>query len=155
MSSTDKNRLKLIRNTESLIELAYEFYKNGFLNIIFGPDYNLNNEYRLKFSLFGISPNFNFSLWKKLTDCAEYFNYIKISKKRDLKQKWLSKILDRVPEALSVFEEIHPAFRKFRDILNTIEGVFDNIPLYIDNIGMSYQYDTDELDEWIVNALPF
>ena len=118
MNSELLNRLNLIKYSEKMVELCYELNQAGLLSDIF----NLEKYYlqRKKLEAFGISLTFNFSLWKKLEECSSYFNYLKISKRICLKEKWLTQIVENIPEIQTILLESHAVFEKYKNILFTI-----------------------------------
>ena len=72
------NRIKLTNNPGKIVELASELNDYGLLSLIFsGEDLRF---WKGKFEAYGITPQFNFPLWKKLLECSAEFNYLKISK---------------------------------------------------------------------------
>ena len=46
-----------------------------------------------KLEAYKINKHFNFSLWKSLKNIKSCFNYLKISKKLELKEKWFKVIV--------------------------------------------------------------
>lgn len=118
MDAETINRLNLIKYQEKMIELAYELHLSGGLQFIYSSDDY--SRQRKKLENFGITPQFNFSLWKKIKENCELFNYMKISKKLDLKQKWLQCIVEKIPEIQSILDESNDFFVKYKQILLTI-----------------------------------
>ncbi len=111
------NRVSLMKKAESLLELLYSIPEEE-LDLM----YNFVFDTRLKDKMdeFEITPLFNFSLWRKLKDYKAYFNYLKISKRIDLKEKWFTLIVKEIPEILSIYHEINQAFDYFKDALDTL-----------------------------------
>ncbi len=118
MDADTINRINLTKYSEKMIELANELNDSGILYLIFTTDDY--SRYRKKFETYGITPLFNFSLWKKLKNCHDFFNYLKISQKPSLKQKWLQNIIANIPEIESIIDETHQVFAKYKEILFTI-----------------------------------
>lgn len=110
------NRFKMA-TLEKMLEICCELIDEGKWGKIL-----VQEEYegiRQKLENHNINASFNFYLWKKLTACHHYFNYLNISKKSDLKLKWMEMIVREIPDVDQIFEETHSAFDKYKKILLT------------------------------------
>ena len=117
MESELTNRLRMVKNVDKFLEILDEIkgrlYGLYLFNLIPHKIIELMDHY-------GIKIDFNFSLWRKLNGIPDLFNYLKISKKPALKEKWLSEILKRVPDLLDIYEETSQVFDKYKEILASI-----------------------------------
>ena len=123
------NRVNQIRKAESLLELLYSIPEKE-LDMM----YNAVFDTRLKERMdeFELTPLFNFSLWRKLKDYKGYFNYLKISKRIDLKEKWFIIITQGIPEILTIYDEVNQAFDYFKAALDTLF-------LYIKPVNLKFE----------------
>ena len=115
MDSQMANRIELIWNAESFLQLLVELEEEECLL------YEIESTLKEKMKMFDISPLFNFPLWKKLKDVKHLFNYLYISKKMELKQKWLMAIKERIPEVWNVYQETHQVFDYFKKVLDSLK----------------------------------
>ena len=111
------NRVNQIKKAESLLELLYSIPEKELDTM-----YNFIFDTRLKEKMdeFDITPLFNFSLWRKLKDYKSYFNYMKISKRIDLKEKWFIMIAQEIPELLTIYDEVNQVFDYFKNALESL-----------------------------------
>ena len=111
------NRVSLMRKAESMLEVLYlipEKELDFMYNAVF------DTRLKEKMNEFDITPLFNFSLWRKLKDYKGYFNYMKISKRIDLKEKWFIMIAQEIPELLTIYDEVNQVFDYFKDALGSL-----------------------------------
>ena len=116
------NRVNQIKKAEKLLDILYLFTKDELeymYSLVVEP--NL----REKMDEFQIQPSFNFTLWQKLKDFKGFFNYMKISKKFELKEKWFKLIVIEIPEILSIFDETNRVFDYFKDSLNSLFSIIN------------------------------
>ena len=123
------NRVIQIRKAESLLELLYSIPEKE-LDMMYNAVYD--TRLKEKMDQFDITPLFNFSLWRKLKDCKGYFNYMKISRRIDLKEKWFILIAQGIPEILTIHDEVNQVFDYFKDAL---ESLF----IYIQPINLKFE----------------
>ena len=95
-------------------------------------NYVFDTRHKNKMDEFDITPLFNFSLWRKLKDCKGFFNYMKISKRIDLKEKWFIIIVQRIPEILTIYDDVNQAFDYFK-------GALDTLFIYIKPINLKFE----------------
>ncbi len=100
---------------DKFIRFLSELEMNGTLRYY----YDHFVELRVKMAIFKIPFDFNYDLWRRLHDCIVYFNYMKISKARELKLKWLEEIFVRLPDLHILYHETHEAFNKFKKVVET------------------------------------
>lgn len=118
MDSEIINRIKIIKQTEKMLEICFELSQTGILTQIFTLEtYQFLKD---KIMFFDITPYFNFILWKKLDSCITYFNYVSISKKKDLKFKWMQCVFEVIPEIDTIFNETHYIFDRYKKIMFTL-----------------------------------
>ena len=111
------NRVSLMRKAESLLELLYSIPEKE-LDMMYS--FVFDTRLKEKMDEFDITPLFNFSLWRKLKDYKAYFNYLKISKRIDLKEKWFKVIAKGIPELLTIYDEVNQVFDYFKDALESL-----------------------------------
>ncbi len=111
------NRVSLMRKAESLLELLYSIPEKE-LDMMYS--FVFDARFKEKMDEFDITPLFNFSLWRKLKDYKAYFNYLKISKRIDLKEKWFKVIAKGIPELLTIYDEVNQVFDYFKDALESL-----------------------------------
>lgn len=110
------NRFKMA-TLEKMLDICCEIIDQGNFGRLW---LDIGTEFiRNKLHLHNIDENFNFYLWRKLNQCATYFNYLKLSKKVELKLKWMEMIVREIPDIDLLFEETHAVFDKYKDILMT------------------------------------
>jgi len=108
------NRFKMAKK---MLDICCEIMDQGNLGQLW---IDMGSEFiRNKLRLHNINENFNFYLWRKLNQCAVYFNYLKISKRMEVKLKWMQMIVREIPEIELLFEETHTVFDKYKNILMT------------------------------------
>ena len=111
------NRVNQIKIAERMLEVLYlipEKELDFMYNAVF------DTRLKEKMDEFDITHLFNFSLWRKLKDYKGYFNYMKISKRIDLKEKWFLLIAQGIPELLTIYDEVNQVFDYFKDALGSL-----------------------------------
>ena len=124
------SRVYQIKKAESMLELLYSIPEKE-LDMMY--NYVFDTRLKHKMEEFDITTLFNFSLWRKLKDYKSYFNYLKISKRIDLKEKWFIIIVQGIPELLTIYDEVNEVFDYFKEALDTLFKYIQPIKLNFEN----------------------
>ena len=106
------NRIGLVKNLKTLLKICCELIDGETFHLVYFSEEL--PQLREKLVDFGIDSHFNFSLWRRLEKFKEYFNWLKISKKPELKQKRYNQIVDLIPDVSDIFLETHLVFDFFK-----------------------------------------
>jgi hypothetical protein len=117
------NRVGLVKNLKTLLKICCELIDDETFHMVYFSEEL--PQLREKLTYFGIDSHFNFLLWRRLEKFKEYFDWMKISKKLELKQKRYSEIVELIPDVGDIFLETHLVFDFFKEALLEFLGKID------------------------------
>jgi len=116
------NTVKMIQSAEKFLNLCADFIQEGTFTTILVKYFHVFNSKAVFFNI--ELGKFNFCFWIKLMAQTTLFNYLKLSKSPKKAEKWLTIILDVIPEVADVFKESHYLFNRFKEILEPYSEIF-------------------------------
>ncbi len=139
------NQVNMMQTAEKFLNFCLNLIKEGVYETFLARYFELLHSKALLFRL--NLRNFNFKLWSDLSTNLHILNYLSLSKSPNKAQKWLSLLLDAIPNIGDIFRESHFVFNKYKLILlpySELFGIYET-PNETDNEEAENIYDSDYL----------